>query len=112
MIEHYDFGEITINGKRYTSDVIIFKEKVYANWWRKEGHQLHPEDLKEVFSRKPAILVVGTGKAGIMKVLPKTEELLKQKQIKLIVDRTDRACHIFNQLSPKEDVVAALHLTC
>ncbi|MEM3578264.1 MAG: Mth938-like domain-containing protein [Candidatus Bathyarchaeia archaeon] len=28
MIDSYDFGVIVVNGKRYTSDVIIFPERV------------------------------------------------------------------------------------
>lgn len=37
-IENYNFGEIKIDGKTYTSDVIIYKDKVEDSWWRKEGH--------------------------------------------------------------------------
>ncbi|RLI41160.1 hypothetical protein DRO69_11945, partial [Candidatus Bathyarchaeota archaeon] len=63
MIDSYDFGVIVIKGKRYTSDVIVLPEKVIDGWWRKEGHSLHMEDLKEVIERepKPEVLVVGTG---------------------------------------------------
>ena len=49
MIDSYSFGEIVINGKRYTSDVIIFSDSVDDNWWRKSGHLLHKDDLKEGF---------------------------------------------------------------
>ena len=46
LIESYSFGKISINGKIYHSDVIIFPDRVYDSWWRKEGHILHLEDLK------------------------------------------------------------------
>ncbi len=47
-IEHYSFGTITIDGKSYTSDVIIYPERVDSSWWRKQGHSLHIVDLKDV----------------------------------------------------------------
>ena len=43
MIESYRFGKIVINGKSYSSDVIIIGDHVKANWWRREGHRLHIE---------------------------------------------------------------------
>jgi len=33
MIESYKFGEIIINGKKYSSDLIIFEDYIYDSWW-------------------------------------------------------------------------------
>ncbi|MEN3046971.1 MAG: MTH938/NDUFAF3 family protein [Candidatus Hydrothermales bacterium] len=60
-IEKYEFGEIIIEGKKYTRDLIIFKDRISENWWRKEGHSLYMEDLKEVLEFKPEILIIGNG---------------------------------------------------
>jgi len=60
MIDSYGFGHITINGKRYTNDVIVFSDRVKDNWWRKEGHQLQMEDIEAVVNEKPEVLVVGS----------------------------------------------------
>jgi len=49
-IDQYAFGKIVIDGKTYTSDVIIYPEKVDASWWRKEGHRLQPADLEKIVS--------------------------------------------------------------
>ena len=70
MIESYDFGLIVIKGRRYTSDVIVFPERVIEGWWRKEGHRIYVEDLKEILDRepRPEVLVVGTGYYGIVKI--------------------------------------------
>ncbi len=54
-IEHYSFGKIIINGKTYTSDVIIYPEKVDSSWWRKQGHSLYIDDLKDVIAKYKAI---------------------------------------------------------
>ena len=39
-IDRYAFGNIVIDGKAYTKDVIIFPDRVYSPWWRKDGHFL------------------------------------------------------------------------
>jgi len=53
MIEHYSFGKITIDGQTYTSDLIIYPGKIDTSWWRKEGHNLQVEDLKDVLIDSP-----------------------------------------------------------
>jgi hypothetical protein len=112
MIDSYDFGEIVIDGKRYTSDVIIYPDRVKDQWWRKEGHQLCVEDLEESLAINPDVIVVGTGDPGVMRVLPETDKLINSKGIKLIVQPTRNACQTYNQLSSTQNVVALLHLTC
>lgn len=91
MIEHYTFGRIIVNGKEYTRDLIIYPEKIYSNWWRKEGHKLQIEDIKEVLEYKPDILIVGTGYSGLMKVPKEVREKIEEKGIKLIVKKNKRS---------------------
>ncbi len=112
-IEHYSFGQIIINGNKYTSDVIIYPNKVDSSWWRKEGHKLQVADLNEVIGAKPEILVVGTGYSGIMAVPKETISYLESHGIKVHVDRTPKAVELYNNLQKAgKNVVATLHLTC
>lgn len=112
MIESYNFGRIVIDGKRYTSDIIIFPDRVKDGWWRKEGHRLCIEDIQDVLKEKPDTLVVGTGYAGLMKIPPETRERIQSEGIQLIVENTRKACKTYNRLSKSRRVIAALHLTC
>jgi hypothetical protein len=112
MIDSYDFGQVVIDGKRYTSDVIICPDGIKDQWFRREGHQLCVDDLGDVPDKKPDVIVVGTGNPGLMRVLPETEKLIESKGTKLIVQPTREACRIYNQLSPSQKVIALLHLTC
>jgi len=112
-IEDFRFGRIVIDGKPYTSDVIVFPDRVKDGWRRNEGHELGPVDLREVVQEKAEVLVVGTGKSGLMRVLPRTGRYLEQQGIRLMVERTVEACQTFNRLCRSgEKVVDALHLTC
>ncbi len=112
MIESYDFGRIVVNGKHYSNDLIVFLGKVRDGWWRKQGHRLLVEDLKDVLQAKPEVLVVGTGYSGLMTVPPETRRFVESEGIELIVQRTAEACKTFNRLVESRKVVAALHLTC
>ncbi|MEM3726720.1 MAG: Mth938-like domain-containing protein [Candidatus Bathyarchaeia archaeon] len=115
MIDSYDFGVMVINGKRYTSDLVVFPDKVMSGWWRKEGHRIHVEDLKEVLDHKPLpeVLVVGTGYSGLVKVMPEVDDALKERGIRLIAQPTGEAYKTFNELLRAGKAVAgAFHLTC
>jgi len=112
LVDSYQFGVIVVSGKEYTSDVIIFPDRVRGNWWRKTGHQLCLDDIAEVITESPGVLVVGTGESGLMKVLPEVKESVDAQGIKLIVEATGKACPTYNQLCRSQKVIAALHLTC
>jgi len=112
LVDSYQFGVIIVSGKEYTSDVIIFPDRVRGNWWRKTGHQLCLDDIAEVITENPQVLVVGTGASGLVKVLPEVRQAAEAQGIKLIAETTDKACHTYNQLCQSQRVVAALHLTC
>ncbi len=113
QIDSYSFGHIVINGKTYTSDVIIYRDRVDASWWRKEGHSLDPADLTDALTLKPDVLIIGTGYAGVMTVPKKTVEHIASLGIEVKVDRTAKAVDLYNALQGKKgNVIAALHITC
>ena len=111
-IEEYRFGRVVIEGRTYTTDVIVYADRVTSDWWRREGHELSVEDLTDVLREKPEVLVVGTGSPGFMRVLPETRLRLKDEKIELIVKPTEEACALFNTLQTIRKAVACLHLTC
>ena len=112
MIDSYKFGEIVIDGQPYTNDVIIYPDRVDGSWWRKSGHNLITEDIRDVLDFNPDTMIVGTGASGMMKVPKDTKEAVKEQGIELIVERTDQAVEEYNRRKDQEKVVAALHLTC
>ena len=112
-IDSYSFGVIKIDGTEYTSDLIVLHKKIKADWWRKQGHSLVPDDLTDILEFKPDVLVVGKGASGMMKVPADTEKFIQDQGIELIAEKTSRACEIFNEKIEKSTKVAgAFHLTC
>ena len=112
-IDSYQFGNIVIDGVNYSSDVIILRGIVQANWWRKRGHLLSAEDLQPVITAKPSLLIVGCGASGLMKVSDEVRHVLLEEDIQLEAVDTAKAVERFNELSQTGvNIAAALHLTC
>ncbi len=114
IIEAYDFGYIVVDGHTYRSDVIVFPEGVKANWWRREGHCLYPDDLPFLNERRPKLLIIGQGKYGRMTISTEMQEWLTHLGIKWFADITDKAVQRFGtaQQEYPDGVIGAFHLTC
>jgi len=111
-IDSFRSGEIIIEGKRYSSDVIVYPSRVKDKWWRENGHQVYPEDIEEVVQEKPEVLVIGIGEYGMMEVSPETKCYLEEQGIALIIEATGKACQTYNELCSSRKVIGAFHLTC
>ncbi len=112
MIEDYRFGRITIDGREYTADVIVYPDRVDDGWWRKAGHSLCMADLEDILGFGPDVLVIGTGANGLMKVPEDVRRALRERGIEPRPAPTAEACDLYNELAGAATVVAALHLTC
>lgn len=112
MIDSYSFGNIVVDGEGYSSDLKIFPEKIIDDWWRREGHKIHPEDIEEILEFSPEVLIIGTGAYGRVEVPKKTVHILKEQGIETIAKNTEEACQKYNEICNEKEVVAALHLTC
>jgi hypothetical protein len=111
-IEAYEFGKMIYGGKTYTSDLIIYPDRVDSSWWRLKGHLLQIEDLENILNEEPGILIIGTGAMGIMKVPKELKQHLEEKNIELYVQRTGKAVEVFNSADKSKKVIGAFHLTC
>ena len=115
LIDSYRFGTVVVSERSWTSDVIIFPDRVIDGWQRREGHRLYVEDLKDALNAesRPKSLVVGTGHLGLMKVSSEVEEALRTRRVGFMAQRAKQACQTFNDLLKSgRRAVAALHLTC
>lgn len=121
MIESHRFGHMRVAGENHGKDLVVFApgvrgeaESVEGNWWREEGHSLCPADLAAVAAARPAVLVIGRGALGRMKVPEATLDWLRGLGIEPVVCRTTReAAKRYNALVAEgASVAAAVHLTC
>jgi hypothetical protein len=119
MIEEYKFGIITVDGKNYKEDIWLDWEGGISDWQRQNHGSVSVNDVTSAVKINPEVMVIGTGRDGSLEVSEEVQELITQKGIRLIVDRTEEAVRTFNIL--KEDsleeegrqckVVGFFHLT-
>ena len=111
-IESYRFGQIRIAGQTYAKDVIITPDRIISNWWREQGHALSIDDLQELLSTPPQVLIIGTGAHGRMQVPHETLHQLESNNIQTLVLESEQACQRYNDLCDIQAVALAIHLTC
>ena len=112
MIGSYTFGSIVIDGRSFTADVKIVDGKVVPDWRRKVGHSLCKEDVADILSAKPDVLIIGTGAYGAKRVPEAFRKLIESEGIELIAQPTARAVDAYNELAAARKVAAGFHLTC
>jgi hypothetical protein len=113
MIQSYSFGKMKINGESFTKDLKIINGRVKGNWWREGGHRVSVEDVGDILSAAPEMVVFGSGYNGQMQITDVLKNVLQRRNIDYIVQTTRKAQHEFNRLVCEGMKVAgAFHLTC
>lgn len=118
MINNYEFGSITINGETYKYDVEVRWNGEVLKWWRNEGHVFAVEDLRRALEQEPEVIILGIGARGRAEVSEESRSFVKEKGIKLIIDKTQPAVKSFNILTEEgnedapQKVIGLFHLTC
>ncbi|MFO7800792.1 MAG: MTH938/NDUFAF3 family protein [Desulfovermiculus sp.] len=113
MIESYSFGRMKIQGRVFTDDVLLCKEKIVSPWWRERGHAVTIKDLDAILGDKPEIVILGQGEPGMMKGTQELQAYLQGLGIEFIQVPTKEAVELFNRyLVQGKTVCAGFHLTC
>jgi hypothetical protein len=110
MIEGFSFGVMQINGKQYFSDVILYPDRIEAQWWRRDKHRVCIADVVEMLRVDPQYLLIGTGQPGNLRVAAETQEYILSQGIQLIYEPTEFAYQMYNEIYMKRWVVGAFHL--
>jgi hypothetical protein len=114
MIEDYEFGKIVIDNQIYKNDVIVFPDFVQPNWWREKGHYLQVVDIRNAVEKtNPIIVVIGTGKFGVMRIAPEVSQFFEKRRITVHSQPTGKAVVLYNRFfSQGDNVLGMFHLTC
>jgi hypothetical protein len=113
MITQVEFGRITIAGRRYETDLIIYPDgRVTAGWRRKSGHRLTFEDLRPLVAAAPELIVAGTGVYGRMAPEPTLAAQLASLGIAFSAAVNREAAAHFNRHWLTGRVGGCFHLTC
>jgi hypothetical protein len=113
MIENYSFGHMVVDGRDYDEDLKVVGDRILDNWWRQKGHRVALDDLKDILSADPDILVIGMGASGNMRVPDDLRSALEEQGIEVIAEPTAEAAKTFDRLRDEgKNVAGAFHLTC
>ncbi len=110
------FGELQIEGERYTCDVVIEGGRIRR---RRKGPS---KPLRDQFGHTPLSvaedipwggqrLIVGTGADGMLPMTPQVLDEAQRRGIAVDALPTRDACRLLADLKPR-DVYAILHVTC
>jgi hypothetical protein len=111
----YSFGSIRIDDVAYDRDVVVDRGEIRK---RKKGPSKElraeyghtPLSIAEDIPWKCRRLVIGTGAAGSLPVLPEIEEEARRRDVDLVMVPTAEAIGLLNE--GMKDTNAVLHLTC
>jgi hypothetical protein len=112
-IDSTSFGSITINGKKFSHDVIVNSKGEVKESSLQTRHLVNEKEFFDFMKEKPEIIVIGNGQYGACEVSEDFIKLAKEKGIELIVENTPHALQKFNELVKKgKKVIAYMHVTC
>ena len=109
-IDNAYFGSISIDGRKYDSDLIISWDGEVTEKDRR--HNISKVELVDILMKNPEVVIVGTGFAGNVKIDPDAEIFAKIEGVELLTLPTQKAVQEFNKLSKRKKTVAILHITC
>lgn len=113
MIKSYTCGRMEIDDRLYTRDLKIVDGRVLEGWYREGGHRVSVEDVGDILSTTPEIVVFGTGQRGQMKMTNVLKNTLRRRNIEFIEAPTPEARNSFNRMiEAGRKVAGAFHLNC
>ena len=113
MIDTCSFGVLVIDGIKHTSDLLIYPDgRIVEPWWRKRGHRLSSDDIRELIESKPEFIIAGTGVSGQVRPEKTLEKTLHQRGITFVAAPNHDAMRCYNEICQEKRVGACFHLTC
>ncbi len=118
MIDDTSFGEVTIEGKTYDHDIVIFPNKIIRRkkWITKEKHgtshmftKNEMEKYLDQTDRSIKKVIVGTGQYGKLGLLPETKSYLQEKDIDFDEKKTE---DLVGKNIDQDSTLLILHVTC
>jgi hypothetical protein len=114
-IESTDFGWITIDGVKYTHDVIIRSdgcvEKRKKKLSRKlfgTSHLVSEDEARDLFEEGVQRVIVGSGQYGVLKLSDEARQLFRECSLECLP--TPKAIKVWNKTAGP--AVALFHITC
>jgi len=97
-IDYISPKKINVADKSYTDTVIISSKGIVFSW--EESETLEEKDIEKFLKEDPEVLVVARN-GNLKKVSFKTRNLLRERDVILVVDDIHEAINSFNKTAEK-----------
>lgn len=104
------FDFITLDGKTYNHDVYILTSGVVEP--REHSHTFDRKQVEHILEGNPEVAMIEKGVHGYASLNQKERELLEEKGIKIVEEKTGEIGDKFNRFSENKKVAAIIHITC
>jgi len=111
-----EFGEIEIEGDRYTDDVVIDAGRIEKR--KKKGSKAYrgryghtPLSTEETIPWGGKRLIVGTGASGLLPIMPEVLAEAERRGIEIVAVPTEEALRLLGE-TDAEEARAVIHVTC
>ncbi len=110
-IDSTKFGEITINGKPYDSDMTVYWNGKIE--YRSKEHTIELGEFLKLLRSGADTVVIGTGQEGVIRIAPEVTQWAEDKKVRIYAENTPKAVEIFNAFSQQgRKTVGIFHVTC
>lgn len=107
QITHYDQNSITVSGTVYCQAIVVFPDRVIAEWRPQSLQEISDNDLEPILSVEPEILIIGVG-ARPLRLSPYLRQLLENHNIGVETMTTAAACRSYMALLSEGRRMAAI----
>ena len=112
-VKKLSFGTINIDGKDYSKDIVIHKDKIEKRKKKESKHFRNrfghtPLSISENIPWDCKKLIIGTGHSSALPVMKEVKKKAKKKGVELVLMSTPDAILNINE----KDTNLILHLTC
>lgn len=111
-----EFGKIVVDNKTYDYDIVIdangivSKRSQTSERWYGTHHVICTEEIKDLLSSKPQVLIIGLGQYKACRLEQGVERECEKYGTKLIAEPTPKAIKIYNETEARK--AGLFHVTC
>jgi hypothetical protein len=117
IINHTQFGYITISGKRYEYDVLIRlngevekRKKKLSKAQYGTSHKISLDEAQHIFEAGAEKLIIGQGQTGYVELSDEAENFFARQNCTVQLYPTPVAINVWNDNSG--DAIGLFHVTC
>jgi hypothetical protein len=111
------FGSITAGGKSHSNDILIRLDGTVEKRKKKlskevfgTSHILSQAEAEYVYQEGAALLLIGSGQSGLVKLSPEAAAFFEKKHCRVELLPTPQAIQRWNEL--EEPCIGLFHITC